>query len=125
MTAFFGVGIAMVAQQWDAMPAGSDKDAMMQGFATLYWALNGAFSVAIVVYWSALLLLFIAITISRVYPTWLGWAGLINAVVVIPVGFVYAYAEPSQGLQYVFGGLAGLSTLWVLILGIVISRKAW
>ena len=125
MTGLFGVGLASVAAEWDAMAAGSDKDAMFQGFSAVYWLWNGAFSVAVVVFWGALLLLFVGITMSPVYPKWLGWAGLINAAALIAMGFVMAFVDPSKGLDLTFGALAGLSTIWALVLGVVITRKAW
>ena len=125
LTGIFGIGLAAVAEEWDGMAAGADKDALYQAYSALYWAWNGAFSIVVVVYWSALLILFMGITMSRVYPTWLGWVGMITAAALIAVGFVYAFADQSKGLEYTFGGLAALSTVWTLILGVLITRKAW
>ena len=125
ITTLFGIGLTWVAAEWDAMAAGADKDAMFQAFSALYWMLNGAFSVVVVVYWAAVLVLFIGIAISPVYPTWLGWVGLITAAALVVVGFVIAFADLSKGLDYTVGALIGLSTIWALALGVVITRKAW
>ena len=124
-TGSFGIGLTAVADEWDSMAAGADKDAMFQAFSALYWLLNGTFRVTVVVYWSALLVQFVGIIMSPVYPTWLGWVGLITAAAVVVVGFVYAFADPSKGLDYTVGGLIGLSTIWALAVGVVITRKAW
>ena len=125
LTGIFGIGLSAVAEQWDGMAAGTEKDAMFQAFSALYWLSNGAFSTVVVTYWSAWLLFFIGVTLSPVYPTWLGWVGLLTAAALVVVGAVYAFADPSEGLDYVFGGFAALSTVWGLVLGVVITRRAW
>ena len=125
MAALFGLGLAAVAEQWDALAGGAEKEALFQGFNALYWALDGAFSVTIVMYWGTMALLFVGIVMSTTYPKWLGWAGLINAAVVVVIGFVYAFADLTQGLDLTFGFAALVSTIWVLLLGVVITRRAW
>ena len=125
MTGFFGLGLASVAEEWDSMAAGTDKDALFQGFTALYWALNGAFAVSIVTYWGTMAVLFVGVLLSTTFPKWLGWAGLVNALVVAAIGFVYAFADLSQGLDLTFGAAAGLSAIWTLALGVVITRRAF
>ena len=125
MAGFFGLGLAAVAEQWDSMPAGADKEALFQGFNAVYWAIDGAFSVTIVMYWGALAVLFTGIVMSTTFPKWLGWAGLINALVVAVIGFVYAFVDLSQGLDLTFGIAAFASTIWVLLLGVLITRRAY
>lgn len=124
-TGFFGLGLAAIAEEWDSMAASADKEALFQGFTAVYWALDGAFSVAIVMYWGTMTLLFAGIVMSTTYPKWLGWAGLINAAVVTVIGFVYAFADLTQGLDLTFGIAALVSTIWVVLLGVVVTRKAW
>ena len=125
MAGMFGLGFASVAEEWDSMAAGADKDALFQAFTALYWAINGAFAVSIVAYWGTMAVLFVGITLSATFPKWIGWAGLINALVVVAIGFAYAFADLSEGLDLTFGAAAGLSTIWPLALGVVTVRKAF
>ena len=125
LAGLFGLGFSAVAKEWDSMAAGADKAAMFQGFNTIYWMLSGALSMTIVVYWTALAIIFTGVVMSTTYPKWLGWAGLITSGVAIVIGFVYAFAEPTQGLGIAFGVAFSGSTLWALSLGIVTVRRAW
>jgi len=79
----------------------------------------------VVVYWSALVLLGIAISLSTLYPRWLGWIvivlGAATAITVVP----QAFGENTQTIQLLFAIFAGLSTIWALVIGVLITRKAW
>ncbi len=120
----FGPGLAVVAEQWAELDASADKDAMFQAFSALYWATTGIFSATVIAYWGALLVLSIGIAVSGAYPVWLGWVGAVTSAAVIVVGAIYPFVDLTQGLELTFAGVAFLSTLWALALGIVLARRA-
>jgi hypothetical protein len=76
--------------------------------------------------WLGIFIVGIGMVRSTVYPKWQGWSGLILGVLTyalagVPLHFL---GEESIG-GLLFGVLAGLSTIWALIIGIWIARKAW
>ena len=126
-TVVFATGMAETgaAANWWAAPA--------QGKATAYsvaaavHAINMAmFSLGIVVQWVAIVLLGIAVSLSTLYPRWLGWIAIALGVVTIPaIGIPQAIAGPSQTIDLLFLIFSLLTLVWTLVMGILITRKAW
>jgi hypothetical protein len=105
----------------DAVAAGGDQTA---GAAVLHvaWAL-----------FTGLIILFVGVTPallgmaaarSGIYPAWLGWAAVILGIVAVADGIVAAWDGPSAAFFAVFIATSGLLTLWVLILGVLVGRRA-
>ncbi len=84
---------------------------------------NSLFFMSVIVAWLALAFLGVGMVLSTVYPKWLGWAILILGVATVVVGFIGALTDPTQVLDLTFGVLAGLSTIWALVIGIIITRR--
>ena len=92
--------------------------------ATLYTAATSFFAMAVFVNWTAIILLGIALSLNTLYPKWLGWIAIILGVVTIPaVGIPLAFDGLTQTVDTTFMILAGLTTLWTLVLGIWITRR--
>jgi len=76
-------------------------------------------------YWLALAFLNLAIINSNNYPRWLGWAGLFISIPIIALGVFQIFTPRSITLTLIFSFLMLLTTLWVLVVGIWVARKAW
>ena len=117
-----GVGLAAVAEQWEEA-TGADKATVFATFSSLEGVLDGMRSVTDIFYGLALVLLGVGITISTVYPKWLGWTVVIAGAVWIVVGFVIGIAGLSSDLDIPFLIAFLLTVLWHLATGIVITRR--
>ena len=85
------------------------------------------FGMTIILYWLALAFLGIGLVASSVYPKWLGWAIILPAVAtVVAVGIPQTVAGSSHIINNVFFPILAISsTLWALIMGGWITRRAW
>ena len=83
------------------------------------------FDLTIVGYWLALLTLGIGVVLSDIYPRWLGWGILVLSAVIVAVGVARLFAESTQVLEMMFAIPAGLTSVWALVIGVWVSRKAW
>lgn len=116
---------AGAAANWVAAPAAGKATAYGVA-ASLHAANMATFSMAIVVEWAALILLGIAISLSTLYPKWMGWIAIVLGVVTIPaIGVPQAIAGPSQTIDLLFLIFSGLTLVWTLVMGVLITRKAW
>ncbi len=93
--------------------------------ASLMAVSNSVFDVMIVGYWLALLSLGIGMVLSDTHPRWLGWALLVIGAVVVAAGVPRFFTEPTQVREIVFAIPAGLTSIWALVIGIWVARKAW
>jgi hypothetical protein len=93
--------------------------------AALHMVGNSTFFMTIIVNWLALAFLGIGMILSTVYPKWMGWVLLILGVlIVVVVGIPQAVGDPSQTLGLVFAVLAGLTSIWAIVVGIWVTRRA-
>jgi hypothetical protein len=81
----------------------------------------------------ALVILFIGVTPalfglaavrSGIYPSSLAWTAVVLGAVAAGDGVMGWVAGPSAGFFWVFVATSGLLTLWVLILGVLVGRRA-
>ena len=121
MTASLAINVATVdaAASWD----GTSMDIVYAVAATLLSAGQATFSMSVIVFWMALVFLGVGIIMSDVYAKWLGWSLLVLGIVTMVVGFVEILSDPTQALDLTFGVLAGLTTIWALVIGIIITRR--
>lgn len=76
--------------------------------------------------WLALIFLGNGMARSAVYPRWLGWGAVFLGIgMVAVVGIPKFFMGYTSTLLSVFGGLALLTTIWMLLTGIWVARKAW
>jgi hypothetical protein len=93
--------------------------------ATLFELINSAFTMAFLVFWLALAFLAIGMILSEVYPQWLSWPPLILGVAVVALMIPQTFVGPTKTTEIIFGVLGGLTAVWILVLGVWITRKAW
>ncbi|MCJ7513931.1 MAG: hypothetical protein MUO23_13330 [Anaerolineales bacterium] len=108
---------------WLAAPD-AGKDAAYIAVAAIPAFGRGLFPLEVIVYWLAFVFLGIGMVYSAVYPRWLGWGGLILGIIGVPLGILMTFTgrEAMLGLFIV---LLALTTLWFLVVGIWVARKAW
>jgi hypothetical protein len=123
----FGLVAATAALAADWLAASAASKAAAYGVAASLGNVNtSTFTMSILVFWLAIVFLGIGMARSGVYPKWLGWVGaLLGAVTVVAVGIPQFFAGETSNLQTLFAVLAILTTIWVLIVGIWVARKAW
>ena len=93
--------------------------------ASLIAISNSLFDVMTVGYWLALLTLGVGMVLSDTYPRWLGWGILVLGALVVAVSVPRLFTEPTQVREIVFAIPAGLTSVWALVMGIWVTRKAW
>ncbi|MBI2288235.1 MAG: hypothetical protein HYY41_02030 [Chloroflexi bacterium] len=130
-TAMWTVSLALhmatagAAANWMTAPAAGQATAYSVA-AALSAAGLATFSMTIIVVWLALIFLGIGMVLSTVYPRWLGWVVIVLGIAtVVAVGLPQAFAGISSTLNLIFMALSLLTTLWILVIGIWVARKAW
>ena len=124
-TVVFATGWAEAGAAANWLAAGKDTTAYSVA-AAIHAIEMATFSMAIVVEWAAVILLGIAISLSTLYPRWMGWIAIVLGVVTIPaIGVPQAIAGPSQTIDLLFLILSGLTLVWTLVMGFLITRKVW
>lgn len=118
------IDTASAVASWLAAPMAS-KEAAWSVVATLSAFGRGLIPATWVIYWLALALLNIAMLQSGSYPRWLGWVGLAVSIAVIALGIVQVFTPRSLTLTLIFAVLMLLTTLWKLVIGIWVARRAW
>jgi hypothetical protein len=61
---------------------------------------------------------------SGIYPAWLGWVAVVLGVASVATGVLGTVDGASAGFFVAFTTTSGLITLWVLVLGILLGRRA-
>jgi len=123
----FGLGSATVhtAVDWAAASA-ADKPAVFTTAAAVSNATSGVETMSIIMLWMALILLGAGMARSAVYPRWLGWTAVVLGIAMVAaVGIPKFFIGNTGTLLAVFGGLAILTTAWLLVVGIGVAPKAW
>ena len=117
-----GIAIKAVADTW----ASSQDPALFQAAYVLEQINLGIFSIVIFVFFGVTFILYgLAVALSDVYPKWLGWAALVVGIVAAVLGLIQAYEGPSTLVTNVLFPIASiLLTVWVLVMGILMWRRA-
>ena len=125
-TVSIATALATTAAAVDWVAAGSTTGTTEYAIAASLSAIgNSVFDVMVVCYWLALLSLGIGAVLSDTYPRWLGWGLLVIAAVVVAVGVPRLFSVPTQVREAIFAIPAGLTSVWALVFGIWVARKAW
>lgn len=126
-TVVFATGWAQAGTAANWLDAPAAGKATAYSVAAAVHAIDVAtFSMAIVVEWAAVILLGIAISLSTLYPKWMGWIAIVLGVVTIPaIGVPQAIAGPSQTIDLLFLIFSMLTLVWTLVIGFLVTRKAW
>ena len=76
--------------------------------------------------WLGIFFLGIGMVRSVVYPKGLGWTALLLGILTFAIGGVPLYFLEKESFAEVLAPvLAGLTTIWALVVGIWIARRAW
>ena len=125
VTAGMGLGEAGAAANWVAASGTVGEATAYSVAAALYAASTSLLTMTVIAYWIALTVLSVGISLSTVYPRWLGWIGIALGVATVVTVAPQAFEGITQTSQLLFAIFAGLSTLWALVIGVLITRKAW
>lgn len=114
------------AANW-AAAATADKTAFYSIAVATINVGKAAYIMSILLFWFALVFLGFGMARSSTYPGWLGWIGValgtgMVAIVGIPQ---FLAGEVNTSSMLTFAGLALLTTVWFLMTGIWVARKAW
>lgn len=118
------IATASAVANWLSAP-NDGREAMWSVVVTLSAFGRGIIPSTWILYWLALVLLNVAMIQSKVYPAWLGWAGLIASIPMIVLGVVQIFTPRSITLTLIFSMLMLLTALWTLATGVWIARKTW
>jgi hypothetical protein len=115
-----GIAAKRVADAWALSPSTHQVAA-----AALEDVTNGNFSIFILVFFGVTFLLYgLAVSTSQQYPRWLGWAAAVLSVAALLVGLTMAFSGPSGPVFMAFVIVSLLLTIWTLVMGILMWRRA-
>ena len=105
-------------------PAGETAAAFRVADA-LHEASIALFSMFIFAYFGVTILLYgLAVSLSDVYPKWLGWTAVVLGVGAAVLGLIQAYQGLSETVSTIlFPIVATLISLWILVMGVLLWRK--
>jgi hypothetical protein len=115
---------ANAVANWLSAPL-DGKEAAWGVVITLSTFGQGIVPITWILYWLALASICVAMLQCDIYPKWLGWAGLGVNIPMIVLGFIQVFTPRSITLTLIFSILMLLTTLWNLMTGIWVARRAW
>ncbi len=120
-----GFAMKAVAESW--ISASEAQKAVAFQVAYAVGQVNfGIYSIWFIIFFGVTLILYgLAIGLSDVYPHWLGWAAVAGGLWSATVGLIQFYNGPSvlnTDLRFLL--LMFLISIWVLVMGVFLWRKA-
>jgi hypothetical protein len=124
-TSMDGFAMSQVARAWVDAPA-AEKGAALRIAETLEYAQYSIYSVSIAIFLGIGIGLYgLATVFSQTYPRWTGWIATLSGAGAFVVGVVQAlYGPDFRGTEIWFVVFSIMSTVWVLIMGVLMWRKA-
>ena len=120
-----GLGLPLVVESWEDA-TGSDKRTLFLIANALGDFNFGLFTIAILANWLAFTFLGVGMVLSTVYPKVYGWTILVLGVATVgAVGIPQGFTGETDTTQILFAVLSLLSTVWVLMVGLWVTRRAW
>ena len=117
--------MANIFALWLGAPDDS-KATMFTASVAVVTVCSAVFTMYILVEWLAIAFLGIGMARSQVYPKWFGWvASTLGILTIAAVGIPYFLTSLTSTILTSFGVLAILTSIWALIVGIWVARKAW
>lgn len=96
------------------------------GVAAIDVMIHQVVAMAYLTLWLGIFFVGIGMVRSTVYPKWQGWTGLLLGILTLALGGVPMFFLGEGSFGEVLGPvLAGLTTVWVLVIGVWIARRAW
>ncbi|MGH2598880.1 MAG: DUF4386 family protein, partial [Dehalococcoidia bacterium] len=114
-----GVGLRLVADDW-AAASGADQAAVLRDGETLLAVLQGTWASVITFYHGLpFLLMGLAVLLSRRYPAWLGWIGVVGGAGSLIAGMaMFATDDAVPDAFFVAGAL--VISVFMLVVGILL-----
>ena len=112
-----------VAEAWVNAPA-DEKAAAFRVAEAVQHMVVGVISLGSVLYGTAILLYGLAVALSSIYPRWLGWVAVVVGLDGAVAGFSIFLYGASFGTLLPFLLFSLLSILWVLVMGVLMWRRA-
>jgi hypothetical protein len=124
-TAMDGFAMNQLARSWRDAPL-AERATVLRIADALENAQYAIYSLSIVLFLGMGILLYgLAIVLSSIYPKALGWLATLSGAGAFVVGIVQVLSGPSfRSTEIFFVMFSVLSTIWVLIMGVVMWRKA-
>ncbi|MGD2159152.1 MAG: hypothetical protein PVG32_19905 [Anaerolineales bacterium] len=123
----FGLGLASAnaASDW-VVASVADKAAAYDVANTFLTVNSGIYTMSILMFWLALIFLGAGMARNPVYPQWFGWVAVVLGIAMVAiVGIPRFLVENSTSSMFIFAGLSLLTTVWFLVVGIWVARRAW
>ncbi|MFQ5979068.1 MAG: DUF4386 family protein [Candidatus Heimdallarchaeota archaeon] len=109
----------------DAWAAAADKEGPFAVAEAMLLVSYDIFSWGNVVFYGVTPILFgLAIVLSDLYPKWLGWVAVVGGIGNVLIGIVLFSQGWSQGTNIVWNLFIFVITLWLLVMGVLMWRKA-
>lgn len=120
------IGISWALKDW-AQSVEPAKGTLFLSISTHMQVTNAVFTMTVIAFWLALAFLGIGMILGGVYPAWSAWAITILGILTVgAVGIPQVVGGLSAPVTNVFFPvLAGLSSVWALVVGIWLFRRAW
>jgi hypothetical protein len=125
LVALDGVAAPQLAEEWVA--ASPDQQATALALVHLQETLNFALASLFNLLFAgaAFILLGLAVALSDIYPSWVGWIAVMAGILSIPAGLIQAFTgEPSDASRVLTIIGPTVITLWLLAMGILLIRRA-
>ena len=118
-----GIAGKETAEAWVNAPA-EEKAAAFRVAEAVQHIVIGVISLGSLLNGTAILLYGLAIALSNIYPKWLGWAAVVVGLIGAFAGVSIFLTGASKGTLLSFLLFALLSALWVLVMGVLMWRRA-
>jgi hypothetical protein len=118
-----GYALASLSKAWAVAPS-SDQPNLLRQADTLLYIMRGTWT-NVLNFYSGLpfILVGISIALSRQYPSWFGWIAVIGGAGSLGMG-VLMFLRVTLIPQRVYIGFAILVSLWLLVMGVLMWRRA-
>ena len=118
-----GIAGNETAEAWVNAPA-EEKAAAFRVAEAVQHMVIGVIGLGSMLYGAAILLYGLAVALSNIYPRWLGWVAAVAGLGGAVAGLLIFLIGPSFGTLLPFLLSSLLSTLWVLVMGVLMWRRA-
>ena len=119
------LGLPVVLEEWEEATEGARKDNLFLIASSIRQVDEGGLiTIAAISYGLALVVIGIALSLSKVYPNWLGWIVIVLGAPMAAAGAALSLVDANE-VTMVVVILYGLSYLWTLALGVWLTRKVW
>jgi hypothetical protein len=119
-----GLAVAKLDEVWNAGSAPS-PDARLAGSILYHTVFSLLYAFEITLFGLAPIFYGVAILLGRTYAAWLGWAGILIGASVVLNALLAMFGVATEFLDaYIWTVVASLFVLWVLVMGVLLWRKA-